>query len=199
MGHTGGYEALLQRVREIYGAQPALQAFAPFPNDLAPQAVTPRLRAPYALLRAETKLASRAFADLHAAIIAAGPEMLWRETYPEGHPETAFMERWGCFSIVGEGGPFASRQVRIFVVYMPARLYYPWHTHPAEEQYLVIAGQARFKRQGRQDEILSEGQVMEHESQEAHAIETEDHPVLCLVTWRSHLNTPPVLVPDTQA
>lgn len=192
-GHT--YETLLKQVREAHGASPALRAFVPFPDDLKRQSVLPLHRRPSELLQSETSLVSRTFPALQNAIVSSCPAMRWRETYKEGAAETEFMDRWGCFSIIGEGGPFTSRQARLFVVYMPPVLYYPWHRHPAEEAYLVISGQAVFKKLDQPDEIASEGDTVLHESEQVHAIETTDSALLCLVFWRNHLNTPPVLVP----
>ena len=120
--------------------------------------------------------------------------MRWRETYRGRSDQTAFMDRLGCFSIIGEDGPYGSEQLRGFVVYMPPRLYYPWHAHPAEEAYLVISGTAAFRREGHVAERLSEGQVMMHTTDQAHAIETFDEPMLSLVVWRNHLSIAPHLV-----
>lgn len=194
MTQTDPYCALLDAVRATYDAHPALPAFAPFPADLSPQDIQPVQRRACNLMRTDPSLTSTDFDELQAAIHMAAPAMLWRETYKGNSPETRFMDRWGCFSIVGEGGPFASAALRIFVVYMPARLFYPWHSHPAEELYVVLAGQATFRRRGHADETLREGQTMYHATNEVHAIETFESPVLCLVVWRNHLNTPPVLV-----
>ena len=59
---------------------------------------------------------------------------------------------------------------------------------------MVISGEAVFKREGHADEVLSQGQSMFHESNQPHAIETFDTPMLSLVAWRNHLHIPPVLV-----
>ena len=53
-----------------------------------------------------------------------------------------------------------------------------------------------FKRQNYDDEQLGEGQTMFHQSQIAHQIETKDKPMLALVAWRNHLDTPPILLEE---
>ena len=189
------YHALLKEMQRAYSTHPELTAFAPFPKALARQPLQPSLRQSCTLLKRDRQLTSKTYPNLQNAVLLASDHMLWRETY-KGCNGTQFMDRWGCFAVVGEGGPFASDKLRLFVIYMPPSLFYPWHRHPAEEMYLVIAGQAVFKKEGCKDRILSEGDTVFHASDQAHAIETREAPLLCLVAWRTHLNIPPVLVPD---
>ena len=187
------YHRLLTAVRTAYSAHPALPAFTPLPDDLPRQPLEPEHRPCSTALQKETGLHSSGFTELQEQIIASAPFMKWRQIYYDDQPHI-FMDRLGCYSIIGEGGPFASTEMRLFVIYMPPNLYYPWHIHPAEELYMVVSGSAVFKREYYPDEILSEGQSMFHESNQPHAIETSDTPMLSLVAWRNHLHTPPVLV-----
>jgi|TARA_B110000259_G_C13827383_1_gene327201 quercetin dioxygenase-like cupin family protein len=78
------------------------------------------------------------------------------------------------------------------MVYMPPRLYYPYHNHPAEEIYMVVSGSAVFKRMGLPDETLAEGDTSFHEGNQPHAMETLAEPVLCLVAWRNQFQNPPI-------
>ena len=199
MGGFRVYETLLKAVEDVATHVASVRAFAGFPSDLRPCHVTPVLRDGCALLREDATVQSSAFPALHAAIIAAAPVMKWRETYPEGTARTAFMDRWGCFSIVGAGGPFASEQLRIFVVYMPPQLVYPWHNHPAEELYLVLGGAARFRARGRPDRVVSEGESVYHPQNLPHAIETQQSGMLSLVVWRTDLDAPPRLLSEAEA
>lgn len=187
------YNQLLSVTRAAYAAHDELCAFMPFPDSLPRQKIEPEHRPCSTELQSETGLHSSDYADLQNGIIAAAPFMKWRQIYADDK-QAGFMDRLGCYSIIGEGGPFTSPEMRLFVIYMPAGLYYPWHIHPAEELYAVISGSAIFKRENCADERLSEGQSMFHESNQPHAIETLEEPMLSLVAWRNHLNIPPVLV-----
>lgn len=80
-----------------------------------------------------------------------------------------------------------------WVVYMPAGLYYPWHQHPAEEMYFTLAGEGVFMREGCTDETMREGQACLHQSNQPHAFETKDHPIMAYVVWRNGFDIPPVL------
>ena len=187
---------LLDRVRDAYCAHPDMVTFAPFPHDLTPQHMQPHHRPPSDLLQTDADLTFRTYGPLGRSIRAAAPTMRWRETYRQDADGASFMDRWGCFTIIGADSPFASDALRLFVVYMPAGLHYPSHRHPAEEIYLVLAGRARFWRAGHPDQTLREGHTVFHASNQVHALETGDSPVLCLVAWRNHLETLPVLVRD---
>ena len=195
MEYLDPIDLLLSECQSTYAAHPALAGFAAFPTDLTRQSMTAHQRAACADLLADTSLTSRVFPALLDSVRRSAPHMHWRETYKDGSNETAFMARLVCFSIIGEGGPYASERARLFVVYMPPHLYYPWHSHPAEEAYLVIAGQARFQAGTDRDHVLREGQIMTHAHHEPHAITTGAEAMLSLVVWRSHLAVKPVLVP----
>ncbi len=58
---------------------------------------------------------------------------------------------------------------------------------------MVVSGSAVFMRDGLPDERLGEGDTSFHKSNQPHAMETHDAPVLCLVAWRDEFETPPVL------
>ena len=195
------YESLLSAAQKVYNHHDEMISFAPFPEDVAQQTITPALTAASHLFTSETHLASKLYQPLMSAILATGDKMCWREVYEAPanslHPEKyEFKNRFGCYSLVGHDAPFSSQSLSLFIVYMPAHLIYPWHDHPAEEIYLVLSGDAIFKRKGYQDEIIGEGQTMFHESQLAHEIETTDKPMISLVAWRNHLDTPPRLLED---
>lgn len=197
VGHD--YEALLSASQTAYKHHDEMTAFAPFPDDLTTQSFTPRSHHANDLLQAEKDLTASQFQHLTSLIQKTAPQMCWRNIYepPPNTPDKQayeFSKRLGCYSLIGNDAPFASNSFRLFVIYMPANLHYPWHTHPAEEIYLVLSGEAIFKRDGYDDEYLSEGQTMFHQSQLAHAIETKEKPMLSLVAWRNHLDTPPILL-----
>ena len=77
-------------------------------------------------------------------------------------------------------------------------LFYPWHHHPAEELYVIIAGEAVFEAAGRPPRRLGPGYTAFHASNQPHAMTTEDKPVLAYVLWRGDLKTPPILTPENQ-
>ncbi|WP_159086899.1 dimethylsulfonioproprionate lyase family protein [Loktanella sp. Alg231-35] len=193
---TSDQDVLLKFARMAYDDHPDTRAFAAFPHDVIPQPVDPHSIPAAALLASETALATTQYPDLRDAIIAVGATAQWRETYKGTHIGQDFLDRFGCYSIIGNGGPFTSESLWMWAVYMPPHLHYPWHHHPGEEIYLVLAGQASFAKDGEAPQILHPGMTSFHASNQPHAMTTFDHPVLCLVIWRNGFQTAPVLTED---
>ncbi|MGI9394565.1 MAG: dimethylsulfonioproprionate lyase family protein [Boseongicola sp.] len=187
------WQTLLSTVRQAHRVHCELSAFCEFPDDIFPQEVEPFHIPAADLLRQEAGLADSLYMDLREAIIAAGPHAHWRETYKDTDIGEDFLSRFGCYCVVGDGGPFYSRQIRAWIVYMPPNLHYRWHHHVGEEMYLVVAGEAEFFRKGDPPETLKSGQTSEHKQNQPHAMETHDHPVLALVIWRNGFESPPML------
>lgn len=187
------YQSLHRELKDVYESDTALMEFLPFPDDVTSQKVMPLQFPCSRLFYNENQLVSKKFNGLQAAIHAATKSVHWRQTYKDTDIGDDFMDRFGCYSIIGDEAPFKSDLIRLFMVYMPAGLYYPWHQHPAEEIYFVVSGSAVFSRSGHPDKVLTEGQTAFHSSNQPHAMETQSEPILCLVVWRNHFETPPVL------
>lgn len=186
------YQTLLAETRSAYRDHPGTQAFAPFPEDTRRQPFAPHHRPCADLMAAETGFAPGPYDKTRDAILGASPACHWRDTYKGTDIGSQFRDRFGCYCIIGDNGPFIAETLRLFIVYMPPGLDYPWHHHPAEEIYLVLSGSGLFKRDGHPDASLFPGQTVFHESNQPHALETGDAPILCLVAWRNHFLTKPV-------
>lgn len=187
------FDTLLDEARATHDANVALTAFCPFPDDVTPQPVTPHHIPASDLLQVESALNSTTHAALRDAVIAAAPHAHWRETYKGTDIGEDFLNRFGCYGLIGAGGPFTSAHMWAWAVYMPPNLHYPWHHHPGEESYLVLAGEAEFHAQGQPSETLCEGGLSIHGPDQPHAMTTHDHPVLAYVTWRNGFDTAPRL------
>lgn len=193
------FDLLLNETRKAHSAFPELNGFCSFPDDLKAQSPAPyRINA--AQLMVDNPGETRADLEpLRDAFLAASDLATWRETYKFSDIGEDFMSRFGCYCLIGQGGGWISRQMASYVVYMPPGLYYPWHHHPAEELYFVIAGQAEFLRSGAASETLGPGESSFHESNQPHAMRTLDQPVMAYVLWRSDLDVPPVLTEPDKA
>lgn len=190
------FDHLLDEARRVHDADPRLTEFCPFPDDIRPQPVTPFHIPASDLMQNDPALSTPRFAPLRDAFIAAAPHAQWRETYKGTDIGEDFMTRFGCYCLIGDGGPFHSDQMRAWVVYMPAHLHYPWHHHPGEEAYLILAGQAEFARGDEAPETLYPGDIVCHESNQPHATDTTHAPLLAYVVWRNGFDTAPVLTPS---
>lgn len=187
------FEHLLAELYRLYAHEPALAAFAALPAALMPQPITPVRIPPAALMESDPDLTTTAYAAIRDAFIAAGAVAQWRLTYQGSRLGADFMDRFGCYCLIGEGGPFTCDGLAAYVVYMPAGLYYPFHQHPAEEIYFILAGEAEFLMEGHPPRRLGPGDHVFHPSGRAHATRTHDRPFMALVLWRGDLETAPVL------
>jgi len=186
------WNTLLAEARAAHDALPALQDFCDFPSDLAEQDVTPYHVPASDLMTSDQGLFSDRFPGFRDALIAAAPFAQWRETYKGTNIGADFLDRFGCYEFLGVDAPFATSDMRGFVVYHPPGLHYPWHHHPAEELYVVIAGEAEFSMEGAEARTLRAGETAFHTSNVPHALTTYDHPVMAYVLWRGDLKTKPV-------
>lgn len=190
------FRVLLDALRDTHEAHPALKDFCAFPDDLIPQSMIPVHRPCADIMAEHAPARGGPHAALCEAMLAAAPDAQWRDTYADTGIGQDFMQRFGCYCIIGAGGAWASRMMSAYLVFTPADFWYPWHQHPAEELYLVVAGEAEFLRAGQGAERLGPGGTMFHTSDEPHALRTGDQPVLALVMWRNHLGIKPVLTPS---
>ena len=184
------WDTLLTQVQALHHNAPDLAAFCDWPGDIKPQSVDP-YHIPAAQLM-ETDAALDTSHPAATALLAASPHAKWRETYKGTQITGDFMDRFGCYCLIGTGGAFTSAKISSYVVYMPAHLDYPAHHHPAEEMYLMLSGSATFQCGQAAPETLQAGQSSQHASNEPHATKTGASPMLAYVVWRNNLGIPPI-------
>jgi len=187
------FEELLDAAQQSHERIAALSEFCAFPDDLSRTPVTPFHIPAADLMTSEDRWDVPQDRTLFDAFVAASNEATWRETYKGTEIGQSFMDQFGCYCLIGPGGAWASDQMRGYVVYMPPGLWYPWHHHPAEELYYVLAGEGEFYKDCAPARTLGAGQASYHASTQSHALLTRDQPVMAYVLWRNGFETPPVL------
>lgn len=186
-------DEILDEIRAMHEASAEMNAFCKFPDQVTHQPVTARHMGAKDHFAREKGLFGDTFGNIKDIFLELGEKAYWRDTYAGTQISDRFMDQFGCYSLIGKNGFFNCTTMNSWMVYMPAGLYYPWHHHPAEEMYLCLAGEAVFKKQGFEDVTLRQGGIAFHQSNQPHAMETLDHPVLCYVVWRNEFTTNPVL------
>lgn len=189
------WDDLVAALRKTHSQTPALRAFCPFPDDLIPLDVTRHQTAGARLCLKDKSL--RNLSPLVDAILAAAPKAHWRETYKQTRIGRDFVDRFGCYRVIGRQGAFLSDQMFGFVIYMPPYLYYPYHHHPAEELYFVLAGRGEFQCVGHPAQVVKPGGHVFHGAGIPHAISTCSDPLLAYVIWRNGLDGAPVWMDET--
>jgi anti-sigma factor ChrR (cupin superfamily) len=137
-------------------------------------------------LHANTKVA--AIADALAAFDRPLP---WRYHYPRRADAPDLAERIGFAELVGPSAPVPCATCRVGFTLMARDTFYPTHTHPAVELYLVVSGTARW-RTPVSDRDRPPGAFVLHRSNEPHAMRTAGKPLLALYAWRGQIDAPAV-------
>lgn len=185
-------EALISEARALHQSHPEVTRFCAFPDDLGPGRAQFFDHPVIPAFEAETGLGDSPWPGFVHAIRACTRQAQWRETYKGTELFRQIMHRFGCYEIIGVDGIAASAKMRSFMVYMPPGFHYPMHEHPAEELYVVLAGEAEFSAKGKAPRRVGPGETVLHTSMQPHATTTKDKPVLCYVLWRDQFETAPV-------
>lgn len=187
------FETALKEVTKLHQTNEAIRAFGDFPTDFEWQDL-PAYDIPGALLMAEDKsLNTHSFENLRDVFIAPWQYAEWRETYRDTDIGEDFLSRFACYELFGHQGHFHTEKMRGFLLYSDANLYYPWHHHPAEELYFIIAGEASFATEGNTPKLLKSGDTAFHATNQPHNMQTHDKGVLAYVLWRNEFDTAPIL------
>ena len=186
------FQTLLDCARATHQTVAAVRDFCPFPDRLTDASFASFTVPAADLLATDPYLAAQNLSPFAQAVVDAGADAHWRETYKDTDIDADFIDRFGAFSFVGPDAPWTSADYAGFVVYMPAGLWYPRHEHPAEELYYILAGEADFLADGRPPRTVGAGGTIFHESSQPHATQTHDKPVLAYVLWRNNLGVKPV-------
>lgn len=189
------FEKALAEVKAFYEASMDLMAFQTFPddNELEWANLEPHYINPATLFAEDASLVSDRFSSVRDALIAVKDGALWRETYKDTNIGDDFMNRFGCYELFGWNGHFHCQSTRGFIVYSPGGLYYPWHHHPAEEMYFILAGEAEFATEGNAAKMLKPGDTVFHAENQPHNMATNENGVLAWVQWRGDMSVAPVL------
>jgi mannose-6-phosphate isomerase-like protein (cupin superfamily) len=180
----------------LIASTPALLTFAGWPLALPVQRA-PRGVPAARILKDWAEGNTEVTLSLHDAVRGIADYAEWNQTYSEEEVGADFLQRYGWFELVGPKGHFHSDQVRAYIAYWGANLYYPWHQHEAEELYFILAGEAVFEAEGRAPRVLRPGETCLHTSWQPHAMTTKDSAVLALVLWRgAGLEGVPMMGPD---
>ena len=120
------------------------------------------------------------------AIIAAARHMRWRQTYSreDGFPDDYFAH-YGWFDLAGPNdGPYHAEGLRIYIGCWGQGFFYPDHSHPPEEHYIVLAGGAGFRLGQGPWRRLGPGDVFHTPPGAVHSADMRDGPLMAMAIWR---------------
>ena len=178
------FDDALRAAKDWHSALPAAHGFCPWPSDICYSDRAPHFLPAADLVITAPGATSLRSAPLLKALQALAPHLEWRHTYTVDEVGQAFLDNFGWFELAGPTGHFITHQTRITVGYWGPGLTYDRHHHVAEELYTVVSGQALFLSDGDADETLGADGTRYHASNQPHALQTLEDPLLVLVFWR---------------
>jgi mannose-6-phosphate isomerase-like protein (cupin superfamily) len=131
------------------------------------------------------------------ALLAASDQLTWRTSYRdrEGEPDiAAFSRNFTATSIIGAGRPLSSNKVTAGFSLQAPDTYYPGHLHHAEESYWIIGGVGDWKVATQPWFPVNAGDSIFHPSGVRHTMQTNEHAMLTVWLWTSHLDSEVVMV-----
>ncbi len=130
-------------------------------------------------------LASERSLPVVQAILNASTCLQWQQSYTsEDGFDANYLHNYGWFNLISPDGPFVSSTLRISFGFWGEGLHYKEHWHEPEETYVVLAGCAVFHSEGRPSRNCRADDVIQHHSNQRHAIDMRPGPLLVMAIWR---------------
>ena len=127
--------------------------------------------------------------DCHRAARTLGgiaDKLAWFErsrARPSGYVDTRC-----SVGIVGPQGMITDQRFKFGIYLQPPEMFYPAHRHEAEELYFLLSGTALWQKDDAGFEPVASGALIHHASYQAHAMRTQDEPLLALWSWTGNLS-----------
>jgi hypothetical protein len=122
---------------------------------------------------------------LVTALCRSAPSLAWRQSYTNGELGAAFMQNYGWTEILGPRSCDSGGQTACGLLLLGADTFYPQHRHEAEEIYVPLRGTAEWQQGDAVWRSHAPGTLINHQSEESHAMRTAAEPLLALYLWRS--------------
>ena len=174
---------ILDAAWNLYQSHLDLKNFAKWPDDLTNSNLPSRMIPATKLVESFSLNGTTETNPLIEAIKTNVNLIHWKRTYTEEEVGYDFRNRYGYFELFGPTGHFNSTQLRGFIGFWGNELTYDWHSHEAEEIYLILGGNALFRT--KEEEILvNPNETRMHYSWESHSMITNKEPILTFILWR---------------
>ncbi len=117
---------------------------------------------------------------LDILIKSISEKLVWREA-SRGVPDF-FKGGYAFAEIIGEKGLIVSENIRIGLFLQKPQVNYPLHAHEAEELYIILSGNARWKIDDKMFNVIPDT-IIKHRSCQDHATFTEEETLFALWIW----------------
>jgi len=133
------------------------------------------------------------------ALWAVTDQLAWRASSKcsdDGPDIAKLLRSFAITVIIGEDGLLQSDKVCAGFSLQARDTYYPPHAHHAEESYWIIGGNADWRVGAKPWFPVEPDDSIYHESWARHAMQTNEHPLLTVWLWTSHLDSEVMIVRD---
>lgn len=134
--------------------------------------------------------------DIADALMTVFRELPWVYHYAHAADDD-LSARIAFAELIGPDGPLIAPDSRVGFTVMAKQTQYPTHCHPAVELYWVITGNARWCTPT-SDRMVPSGELVLHRSNEPHAMQTFEEPLLALWGWTGNIDAPAVYLPTAE-
>ena len=118
------------------------------------------------------------------AVIDAAPELNWFLSYDDDTFGGGVTDKLLAVELAGPQGHFMNDNLRLGFYLQYPGVAYPNHWHEAEEIYIPLTNGTLWSRDNGEFITRNSGDIIHHVSNEAHAMTTNDAPLLALWAWR---------------
>jgi mannose-6-phosphate isomerase-like protein (cupin superfamily) len=184
---TAGIDALMNEVKALLRAKARCMTLTEdMIASIRPSGpVTPVHLPVLDLLPAMVETAAPETKPTVEALIAAAPDLGWRQTYSEDDGfDEHYLDTYGWCDLAGPTGPYQADGIRVMTGYWGKGLVYPNHSHPPEEHYLFLAGGAWVRLGDDPFRHLGAGSVFHTPPHAVHSAEMRDGALLAIAIWR---------------
>ena len=113
----------------------------------------------------------------------------WTEFYEEDSWSKAFLNEFANGEGIGPDGSLYHGHIILGLFILGPETTYPAHAHPAEEFYIVLNGNPKFKIGVNSEfEPKKPGEVVLHHSDMSHSIRSSNAPFYAIFGWRGDIN-----------
>lgn len=128
---------------------------------------------------------------LFEVALGAFPHAVWSEFYDDTPWSRPFLPRFATGECIGPSGTLHSDRTILGLFILGPDTFYPAHAHPAEEFYIVLAGQGDFQNGATAAfETKRPGDAIFHASEASHAICTGPQALFAVYGWRGAIAAP---------
>lgn len=115
---------------------------------------------------------------------SAAATLHWNRTYTADDFGEHFFENYGWVELFGTRGHFTSDRMAGGFLLLGPQVFYPDHSHIAEEIYIPLSDGSLWSKGGSAFAEQPAGGIIHHPSGIDHAMKTGDRPLLAAYLWR---------------